>query len=90
MKSAYASGTLGIKIGQQKASENNEALKKAYNLGKKIALDIKNKKKYAFQNFFAKLIIKLALKPTLKKFIIKEKDARFKGVYSYLQARSMI
>lgn len=91
---SYISGSLGfntmIKGVERKAIESPKYLRKAHELGIKIAKDIKNDNKYPFQCLFMRLIIALQLKPIFKKNILRNKDAKEKATYNSLQQRGLI
>jgi multimeric flavodoxin WrbA len=88
-KRSYVSGILAISIHGRKVTENKTTLKMAYDLGKKISLDIKTGKKYFFQNLFGRLFIEMLLKPKFKTGIENNKAGNLKAVYSILQKQGV-
>lgn len=93
-KRCYMSGSLGVKTiydGVEKSmSENIDALEKAYNLGAKIANDIKTEKKYKYQNLLLRITLALYLRPQFKKYISKNKDHKEKATFISLSERGLI
>ncbi|BCN31872.1 flavodoxin family protein [Anaeromicropila herbilytica] len=93
-KRSYISGTLGIHTMvngvEKKVWESAENLDKANELGRKIAMDVKSNKSYPFQNVMMRLLIALYLKPTFKKFIIKNRDKKERASYHSLHERGLI
>lgn len=87
---AYVSGILGVRIGAGSVAANPVALKKARCLGRKIAQDIKNGKKYRLQNLFGRLINGVFLKSGFSKVILKNKEGKMKAIYHSLSLRGLI
>jgi multimeric flavodoxin WrbA len=88
-KRSYVSGILALSIHGRKVTENKNALKMAYNLGKKISMDVKSGKKYFFQNLFGRLFMEMLLKPKFKTGIENNKVGNLKAVYSTLQKQGV-
>lgn len=86
----YVSGVLGVSIGGGGGANDTATLTMARSLGRKIARDIKNNKKYPFQNLFGRLINYLFVKPHFRKVILKNKDDSMKAVYNNLRQRGLI
>ncbi|MBD3340596.1 MAG: flavodoxin family protein [Candidatus Lokiarchaeota archaeon] len=89
-KRGFISGTLGVATNGEHVSHNKKAMEKAYGLGVNLAKDIKNKKRYTFQNSTQRLLNRLVIRPIFKKFILKNKDGRMEGVYENLRNRNLI
>lgn len=93
-KRCYMSGSIGVKTifdGVEKAtSQNPDGLEKAYNLGKRIANDIKFEKKYRLQNLLMRVALALYLRPLFRKMIIKNKDDKERATYISLSERGLI
>lgn len=91
---SYISGTLGIHTMvngiEKKISENADDLKRANELGRKIARDIKDEKKYPLQNIIMRLVTGLYIKPIFKKFILKNKENKERATYNSLHQRGLI
>lgn len=91
---SYVSGYLGVgtmfKGEEKKTCENEEALKKAHNLGVKITKDIENNNKYPFQNLIIRLIAALYLKPIFKKKILNCKAGNEYATYESLSKRGLL
>lgn len=91
---SYASGYLGVgtmfKGEEKKTCENEEALKKAHNLGVKITKDIKNNNEYTFQSLIIRLMVSLYLKPIFKKKILNCKDGEEHATYESLSKRGLL
>ncbi len=90
----YISGSLGVKtiydgVGKN-TCENEDALNESYDLGKKIANDIKSGKKYRYQNLLTRMVLALYLRSQFKKYIIKNKDHKEKATYISLSERGLI
>ena len=86
----YFSGHLGVALGYDKVDTKPEVLLKAYNLGVKLANDIKKKRKYPFQNLIGRLMIILFVKKIILKNIYNNRDGDMKAVYENLTSRGMI
>ena len=80
---AYVSGTLGVQLRGQRVSALPQALQKARALGRKMASDIHNGRRFPFQNLVGRLPNALFLRPLIKQAIIKNKTA-MSGVYEEL------
>jgi multimeric flavodoxin WrbA len=89
-KRGYVSGFLGVSIGAEGIVNDSATLIMSRNLGRKIARDIKNKKKYTFQKIFGRLINFFFIKPLFRKVILKNKDGNMKVVYNNLKQRELI
>lgn len=91
---SYVSGFLGVGTmfngTEKKTFENQDAMRKAHTLGRKITSDIKNDNKYPFQNLITRLIIWLYLKPIFKKKILKCRDGEEYATYTSLSKRGLI
>ena len=91
---SYISGTLGIHTMvngvEKKVCESTDDLKKANELGRKITKDIKRNNKYPFQNVIIRSVVALYLKPTFKKYIIKNKEEKERASYYSLHQRGLI
>lgn len=91
---SYVSGTLGVHTMvngvEKKVCESTDDLKKANELGRKIAKDIKLNNKYPLQNIIMRLVIALYLKPIFKNFISKHKEGKEHATYTSLQQRGLI
>ena len=87
----YVSGTLGITLRKGiAASENPEAMKKARDLGRKMAQDIRNGNKYPLQNLSGRLLTGTLWKPMFSKGVLQYKNAEMKGVFENLNHRGLI
>lgn len=91
---SYISGTLGVHTRvngvEKKICESTDDLKKANELGRKITKDIKRNNKYPFQNIIMRSVIALYLKPTFRKFILKNKEEKECASYYSLHQRGLI
>lgn len=91
---SYISGTLGVHTMvngvEKEICESTDDLKKANELGRKITKDIKRNNKYHFQNIIMRAMIALYLKPTFRKFILKNKDGKESASYFSLHQRRLI
>lgn len=91
---SYVSGTLGVHTMvngvEKKVCESTDDLKKANELGRKIAKDIKLNNRYPLQNIIMRSVIALYLKPIFKNFILKNKEGKEHATYSSLQQRGLI
>lgn len=91
---SYVSGFLGVatmfKGSEKRVAENEDSLKKARALGKKITRDIKSSKKYYFQNLIMRLIISLYLKPLFKRVILRNREGKERATYNSLLERGLI
>lgn len=91
---SYASGYLGVGTmfeGQEtKTCKNEEALKKAHDLGVKITKDIKDNNEYPFQNLIIRLMVALYLRPIFKRKILICKDREEHATYESLSKRGLL
>lgn len=91
---SYVSGFLGVNTMvdgfEIRVNESHENMKKAYDLGIKIAKDIKNENKYPFQNIIMRVIISIRLKPIFKRNILRNKDKSERATYNSLVKRDLI
>ncbi|HQL35140.1 MAG TPA: flavodoxin family protein [Bacillota bacterium] len=87
----YTSGFLGAGFsGGRQASNEQEILRKARLLGKKIACDIKKGRKYLFQNIPGRIISSMLMRPAFSKYIIENKEADTEVLYTSLKNRNLI
>lgn len=87
----YVSGIMGVALsGGKKAEDDQKALKRARWLGGKIALDIKNGKKYPLQNCLGRMVNNFFLKPIFHKLITDNKEGTMKIIYGNLRQRGLI
>ncbi len=87
----YTSGFLGAGFsGGRQAGKEQEILHKARLLGKKIACDIKEGRKYPFQSIPGRIISSMFMRPAFSKYIIENKEADTKILYSSLKNRSLL
>lgn len=87
----YVSGVLAAGYVKNKtALEDKDTLNKAWNLGSKMAKDIKNGKRYPLQNLLNRLIYKYIVKSKVTNYIVKEKESDTKAVYNNLLQRNLI
>jgi hypothetical protein len=84
----YISGTLGADLKGKNVS--GIAMNQAKKLGEKLVLDIKESKKYTFQNMAGRLLSRFILRPGFKRFIIRDKDTKTQAVYENLKLRELI
>lgn len=89
-KRGYMSGYLGVKLGYDRIETKRDDLRKADVLGQKLASDIKNKRRYVFQNLYARLITKLVIRKIVVTNIYANKDGAMKAVYLNLVERKLI
>ncbi|MFL0250938.1 flavodoxin family protein [Clostridium neuense] len=91
---SYVSGYLGVgtmfKGEEKKSCENEEALKKAHNLGVKITKDIENNNKYPFQSLIIRLMAGVYLKPIFKNKILNCKAGEERATYESLSKRGLL
>lgn len=86
-KMGYITGTLGALVGW---GDVQPYLPKAYQLGSKMALDIKHKRKYPLQALGKKLAFALFIRRFMEKVIVSNKDGKRKAVYQYLKREGII
>jgi multimeric flavodoxin WrbA len=91
---SYVSGFLGVNTMlngvEKKVDENTDILKKVYDIGKKVTIDIKNNRKYPLQNLTTRLIISLSLKSLFKRSILSNKEGKEHATYYSLSQRGLI
>jgi multimeric flavodoxin WrbA len=80
---AYVSGTLGVHLRGQRVSALPKELRKARALGRKMASDIRDGRRFPLQNLIGRLPNALFLRPLIKQAIVKNKTA-LNGVYEEL------
>lgn len=86
----YVSGSLGVHVGNDRIEQKQEALHKAYLLGKKLVSDIKTGRKYPFQDLLNRGFTRLVVTPIIKKNILQHKDHTMKAVYENLVERGLL
>lgn len=79
---SYISGILSAAIGWDTIDQYPDYLDRAYYLGIKIVDDIKNQKKYPFQNLFSRILNNLIVKKVIIKNITSHKD-EMSAVYEH-------
>lgn len=89
-KRGYVSGRLGVNLNGRPITQRPDAIAKARNLGKVIALDIRKGRKYPLQNIFSRLLINLFVKPNFIKLVVNAKENQMKAVYENLRWRELI
>jgi len=87
----YVSGTLGVSVGGGRAaSDNQSALRQAYELGQKLVADISKGNRHPGQNLPNRLLSQYVIRPQFKKAIAAHRDGRLRAVYRNLKQRSLI
>lgn len=86
----YASGFLGVHVGNGSARELDGELEKARRLGGKLAGDIRRKRKYPFQLLGKRTLTRFLIRPRIIRNILTHKDHEMKAVYQNLTARGHI
>ncbi len=89
-KRGFVSGYLGVATRGEHIKNNKKILDKAMKLGLKIAMDIKGKQKYKYQNISGRFMKKILIKPMFKKVILKNKERNMKAIYENLKERGLI
>jgi multimeric flavodoxin WrbA len=89
-KRGYISGILGVGQHGKIITENVKVLRKAHELGRKMARDIKNGKTYPLQNSIGRLINQIFVKPMFRSALIKQKEGMLKAVFTNLHQRGLI
>ena len=89
-KRVYLSNILPILIHGQDIKSDPKILEKARQLGKTVCRDIKENKKYPFQNIFGRLINHFFVKPSLIQAIVTHKEDAMKAIYNNLRERKLI
>lgn len=88
---AYVSGKLSAKIsGGKRASECAEYMKRARDLGSRLAEDVRSRRGYPLQSLVARVVNSLLMRPLIAKGIADHKDGEMCGVYSNLANRGLI
>jgi multimeric flavodoxin WrbA len=86
----YGSGFLGASSGVNGVEHDPDALRKARELGRKLARDIRSGRRYSLQNPVGRLINRFILKPNFTRAIVDHREGPVKGVYENLVQRGML
>jgi multimeric flavodoxin WrbA len=80
---AYVSGTLAVHLKGRHVRDLPQEIAKARALGRRVASDVRDGRRYPFQNLMGRLPNALFLRPMLKRAILQNKEA-MAGVYGEL------
>jgi multimeric flavodoxin WrbA len=86
----YVSGFLGASSRGNGISGNPEALRKARELGGKLARDIQSGRQYPLQHPVGRLVNRFILKPNFRTAILDHREGMMKGVYENLRQRELL
>ena len=89
-KRGYIVGTIGAKARPREMGVEPRTLRRAGELGKKLAREIEHGRRHPLQNLSGTLLNGLLMKPMFHKAILEHKDGMMKGVYCSLKARGLI
>ena len=86
----YVSGSLGASSRGKGVAEDPGTLKKARELGKKLARDIQSGRQYPLQRLIGRVVNRFILKPNFKAAILDHQEGIMKGVYESLRQRELL
>ncbi len=89
-KRGFVSGVMGAKAQPKGMPVEARDLKRAAGLGRRLASDVKNGRRYPWQFPFRRLMNRYVLKPGFRAAVLKYKDDMMKGVFANLSERGMI
>lgn len=84
----YVSGWLGVSVGDARVSD--DALERARRLGRKMALDIRTRRRYPLQELGKRIITRLIVRPMIRKNILAHRDNSMRAVYESLLAQGVL
>lgn len=86
----YLSGTIGVKLGEDRIEDRPQEMAQAYRLGQKLVHDIRTGRRYPFQRLFDRLMVKLVVRRIILQNIYAHKDCEMKAIYDNLIERKLI
>lgn len=86
----YVSGVLGVKARGEGIDGDAKALKRAEELGRKLASDIEHRRSHPLQNLPTRAINRFLLQPMFRGAILSYKEGMMKGVHDSLKGRGLI
>ena len=86
----YVSGFLGASSRGKGVAADPETLRKAHELGRKLAQDIQGGREYPLQNLAGRLVNRFILKPNFSTAILDHREGMMKGVYENLRGRGLL
>jgi multimeric flavodoxin WrbA len=86
----YVSGFLGASSRGNGIAGDPDALRKARELGGKLARDIQSGRQYPLQHLIGRLMNRFILKPNFRIAILNHREGMMKGVYENLRQRELL
>ncbi len=86
----YISGCLGASSSPNGVAADAEALRKARELGRKLAQDIQSSRRYPLQNPLGRLLNRLVIEPRIRPVIVQYRQSVMRGVYESLAGRGLL
>lgn len=86
----YVSGYLGASSSPNGVAADTEAMRKARELGRRLAQDIQSGRTYPLQNLFARLLNRWVIEPRIRAVIVRYRESVMRGVYDSLTARGLL
>ncbi len=86
----YVSGFLGASSRGKGVAEDPGTLKKARELGRKLARDIQSRRQYPLQHLIGRVVNRFILKPNFEAAILDHQEGIMKGVYESLRQRELL
>ena len=86
----YVSGFLGASSRGKGVAADPETLRKARELGRKLAQDIQSGRRYPLQNLVGRLMNRFILKPNFTTVILNYREGMMKGAYENLRQRGLL
>jgi multimeric flavodoxin WrbA len=84
---SYITGVLAAPVGWDAIDDHPEWLRRAYELGARMADDIAKKRTYPFQACFDRLLTALIVRRIITRNILNQKDGVMASVYQYHRER---
>jgi multimeric flavodoxin WrbA len=84
----YISGYLGASSSPNGVAE--DALRRAHELGRKLALDIQDGRRYPLQNLTGRLLNRLVVEPRIRTVVVQYRESVMRGVYESLMGRGLL
>lgn len=87
---SFISGYIGVHIGYGRIEDFPEEMKKARELGRRMATDICTGRSYPFQNLPGRFLIRCVIRPIILKNLLTHREGIMKAVYEDLIERKLL
>jgi multimeric flavodoxin WrbA len=86
----YVSGRLGVAVGDSRINPSGPTVTRARSLGRRMALDIRWRRRYPLQQLGKRLITRLIVRPMIVKNILTHRQTSMRAVFDALTTEGVL